>query len=64
MIRPIKHYDESNISAELIRQYQRMPMEKRLEWLYLGNLLHKAFCEMMDKEPFSSSKFNVKTVSR
>jgi hypothetical protein len=31
-------------------------MEKRLEWLYLGNLLRKAFCEMMDKEPFDVGK--------
>ena len=31
-------------------------MEKRLEWLYLGNILRKAFCEMMDKEPFDVGK--------
>jgi hypothetical protein len=24
-----------------------MPIEKRLEWLYLGNLLRKAFSEKM-----------------
>ncbi len=38
-----------------------MSMEKRLEWLYLGNLLRKAFCEMMDKEPFNSSTLRVRS---
>jgi hypothetical protein len=40
------------LTEEQIKQYQEMPLAKRLEWLYLGNLLRKAFCEMMDKEPF------------
>jgi len=50
MIHPIKHYNDFSISAEQIKQYQGMPMEKRLEWLYLGNLLQKAFYEMLDNE--------------
>lgn len=43
-----------------MEQYRTVSMEKRLEWLYLGNLLRQAFCEMMDKEPFSSGKFRTK----
>jgi hypothetical protein len=30
-------------------RYQEMPLEKRLEWLYLGNLLRKIFCDEIDK---------------
>jgi hypothetical protein len=52
MIGPINHYSEYSLTDEQIKQYQEMPLEKRLEWLYLGNLLRKAFCDMMDKEPF------------
>jgi hypothetical protein len=26
-----------------------MPLEKRLEWLYMGNLLRKIFCDEIDK---------------
>lgn len=46
----IKDCNDYSISEELIKQYRTMPLEKRLEWLYLGNLLRKAFCEMMEKE--------------
>jgi hypothetical protein len=48
----IYHQNEYSLTEEQIKQYQEMPLAKRLEWLYLGNLLRKAFCEMMDKEPF------------
>jgi len=43
-----------------------MPMEKRLERLYLGNLLGKAFCEIMEKEPFDAetSRAEISTESR
>lgn len=33
------------LTDEQIRHYKEMPIEKRLEWLYLGNLLRKAFSE-------------------
>jgi len=52
----IKHYNDYSLTEEQIKRYQEMPMEKRLEWLYLGNILRKAFCEMMDKEPFDVGK--------
>ena len=48
---PVKHYNDYSLTEEQIKRYQEMPMEKRLEWLYLGNLLRKAFCEMMDTKP-------------
>ena len=49
MRRPIKHYNDFSISTEKIEQYRAMPMKKRLEWLYLGNVLRKAFSEIMGK---------------
>jgi hypothetical protein len=52
----IKHYNDYSLTEERIKRCQEMPMEKRLEWLYLGNILRKAFCEMMDKEPFDVGK--------
>ena len=48
MIGPITHHNEYSLTEEQIKRYQAMPIEKRLEWLYLGNQLHKAFCEAMD----------------
>jgi len=56
MIQPVKHYNDFSISATLLRQYQAMSMEKRLEWLYLGNVLRKAFSEMMDKEALNAGE--------
>ncbi|OGW55405.1 MAG: hypothetical protein A2Z46_01930 [Nitrospirae bacterium RBG_19FT_COMBO_55_12] len=35
------------LTDEQIKHYQEMPIEKRLEWLYLGNLLRKAFSERL-----------------
>ncbi|MEK6699747.1 MAG: hypothetical protein AABZ10_11990 [Nitrospirota bacterium] len=35
------------LTDEQIKRYQKMPIEKRLEWLYLGNLLRKAFSEQL-----------------
>ena len=51
MMRQVKHYNDYSLTEEQLKRYQEMPMEKRLEWLYLGNQLRKAFCEMVDKEP-------------
>ena len=51
-----RNYDDYSIPDERIKQYQAMPLEKRLEWLYLGNLLRKMFCDLMDKEPFDIRK--------
>ncbi|MCM8766065.1 MAG: hypothetical protein NC920_04390 [Candidatus Omnitrophica bacterium] len=31
------------VSIKKIREYQKMPLEKRLTWLYQGNLLRKAY---------------------
>ena len=45
----MRHYSDLSISSELMEQYRTLSMEKRLEWLYLGNVLRKAFSEMMDK---------------
>jgi hypothetical protein len=56
MMKPVKHYNDYSLTEGQLKRYQDMPMEKRLEWLYLGNLLRKAFCEMMDKEPFDVGK--------
>ncbi len=50
MMHPIRHYSGFSISAEQIKKYHAIPMEKRLELLYLGNLFRKAFCEMLDDE--------------
>lgn len=57
----IRHCNDYSISEERVKLYLKMPQEKRLEWLYLGNLLHKAFCEMMDKKPFDVRTVSVKT---
>lgn len=42
-----------HISLKKIREYQRMPIEKRLAWLYQGNLLRKYYpksiIELQDK---------------
>jgi len=51
MMKPVKHYNDYSLTEGQIKRYQEMPIEKRLEWLYLGNLLRKAFCEMMDTKP-------------
>ncbi|MCM8779475.1 MAG: hypothetical protein NC898_05715 [Candidatus Omnitrophica bacterium] len=32
-----------HLSIKKIRAYQKMPLEKRLAWLYQGNLLRKAY---------------------
>jgi hypothetical protein len=56
MMKPVKHYNDYSLTEGQLKSYLLMPMEKRLEWLYLGNLLRKAFCEMMDKEPFDVGK--------
>lgn len=32
-----------HISLKRIREYQKIPLEKRLIWLYQGNLLRKAY---------------------
>jgi hypothetical protein len=42
-----KHGFSYFLTDEQIKHYQEMPMEKRLEWLYLGNLLRKAFSEKL-----------------
>jgi len=47
----IKHWSEFSLTEEQIKRYQAMPIEKRLEWLYLGNQLRKAFCDAMDAFP-------------
>lgn len=31
------------LSLKKIREYQKIPIEKRLIWLYQGNLLRKAY---------------------
>ena len=36
-----------DLTDEQIKRYKEMPIEKRLEWLYLGNLLRKAFSEQL-----------------
>ncbi len=41
--RKVQYY----LTDEQIKRYKAMPIEKRLEWLYLGNLLRKAFSEKM-----------------
>lgn len=42
-----------HLTLKRIREYQRMPIEKRLVWLYQGNLLRKAYpkriIELQDK---------------
>ena len=48
--------DDYSIPEERIDEYQAISLEKRLEWLYLGNLLRKAFFELMDKEPIGMKK--------
>ncbi len=44
------HY---NISFKRIKEYQKIPLEKRLAWLYQGNLLRKTYpkriIELQDK---------------
>lgn len=41
------------VSLEKIRQYRKMPVEKRLMWLYQGNMLRmfypKRVVELQDK---------------
>ncbi|MCM8770815.1 MAG: hypothetical protein NC936_02975 [Candidatus Omnitrophica bacterium] len=41
------------VGLKKIREYQKMPLEKRLLWLYQGNLLRKAYrkevIELQDK---------------
>lgn len=32
-----------HVSLKKIREYQKMPLEKKLAWLYQGNLLRKAY---------------------
>ncbi len=51
MMGPVKQYDDYSLTEEQIKRYQEMSLEKRLEWLYLGNQLRKAFCEAMDTFP-------------
>lgn len=46
---PIKHWANYSLTEEQIKRYLEMPLEKRLEWLYLGNLLRKIFCDEMIK---------------
>jgi len=55
----IKDRNDYSISDERIKQYQTVPLEKRFEWLYLGNLLRKAFFKMMEKEPFDTKMSRV-----
>ena len=31
------------LSMEIIREYQKKPLELRLKWLYMGNLLRKGY---------------------
>ena len=42
-----------HVSLGQIRAYQKMPIEKRLAWLYQGNLLRKSYpkriIELQDK---------------
>ncbi len=42
-----------HLSDEVIRSYREKPLELRLKWLYLGNLLRKAYnkkvIEIQDK---------------
>jgi hypothetical protein len=41
------------VSLKKIRQYQKMPLEKKLTWLYQGNLLRQSYprkiIELQDK---------------
>lgn len=41
------------VSVKKIREYQKMPIEKRLAWLYQANLLRKGYpkniVELQDK---------------
>lgn len=41
------------LSIQKIREYRAMPLDKRLAWLYQGNLLRKAYpkriIELQDK---------------
>jgi hypothetical protein len=43
----VKPYNDYSVTEEQIKRYQEMPIEKRLERLYLGNLLRKVFSEKM-----------------
>jgi hypothetical protein len=43
----VKRNFSYDLTDEQIKRYKKMPIEKRLEWLYLGNLLRKAFSEKM-----------------
>lgn len=42
-----------HLTLKKIREYQKVPIEKRLMWLYQGNLLRKAYpkriIELQDK---------------
>lgn len=42
-----------SVSLKKIREYQKMPIEKRIAWLYQGNLLRKVYpkriIELQDK---------------
>lgn len=42
-----------HVSLKKIREYQKMSVEKRIAWLYQGNLLRKAYpkriIELQDK---------------
>ncbi len=40
-----EHNSSYDLTEEQIKRYKDMPIEKRLEWLYLGNLLRKSFSE-------------------
>lgn len=48
----VKGFDYS-LSEESIKSYQKKPLELRLKWLYMGNLLRKAYdkkiIEIQDK---------------
>jgi len=56
MGRSIKHYNDFSISTELLEHYRAMSFDKRLEWLYLGNVMRKVFTEMMDKDTLDAGE--------
>jgi len=54
MIQPIKHYNDFSISAEQIKQYQAMTVEKRLEWP--NGCISGTYCEKLSAKSWMMSR--------